>query len=679
MSVPRGLAVAATAFPEVGHVARPRNRRRCLHFLGRRRRLAGTVAAVAAVAVTALVSAPSASHGSAPHGVRAPGSGARLPVAAAGLLSRALGRGDASYWARRTAGGLVVVNRAQRLRARFDRGGVLVSSRGVSLGLRLRAFGYGSVLERLPAVAPRADADRVFYAHAGVSEWYANGPLGLEQGFTVPASPGRHAGPLTLALAVSGDVRGRTSGGAGGVLFTGAGGSLAYRGLAATDARGRALRAWVQLRGSDLLLRVAAAGARYPVRVDPFVQQAKLTSSDGAEFDFFGDSVAVSGRTLAVGVPDATIGSNFEQGAVYVFVRPASGWTDATQTAKLTASDGAANDLFGQSVAVSGDTIVAGAPHATVGGDTDRGAVYVFVRPASGWVDGTQTAKLTASDGATFDNFGSSVGVSGHTIVAGAPAATVNTNFLEGAVYVFVRPASGWADATQTAKLTGAGGIPGDSLGQSVAIDGDTIAAGAPQTTVTEFPGPEAVDVFVKPASGWVNATSTAKLTASDGVLTDNFGISVAISGNTVVAGAPDALVGFTPQQGVAYVFVKPASGWADATQTAKLTASDGTSGDSFGLSVAVTGNTAVVGANLATVGANFAQGAAYVFVKPASGWADGTQTAKLTAPDGAAGDRLGTSVAVSGHTAVAGAPGAPVGGNPLQGAAYVFRAERHP
>jgi hypothetical protein len=528
-------------------------------------------------------------------------------------------------------------------------------------------------------VAARVAANQVVYVHAGVSEWYANGPLGLEQGFTVPAaSAGRHAGPLTLELGLSGDARGRLLRGADGVMFTGAGGALAYRGLAATDARGRALPAWIELRGSELLLRVAVAGASYPIRVDPFVQQGKLTAADGAEFDALGTSVAISGETIVVGAPSATVGSNPGQGAAYVFVKPRSGWANATQTAKLTAADGAASDNFGSSVAISGNTIVAGAHDATVGGNLDQGAAYVFVKPRSGWADATQTAKLTAADGTTFDLLGASVAISGDTVVAGAPNATVGGNAGQGAAYVFVKPRSGWADATQTAKLTASGGGPEDALGSSVAINGDTIVAGAPSPPVALNPGLGAVYVFVKPRAGWADATDTVRLTASDIVLGESFGFSVAISGGTVVAGAPDATVGGNLEQGAAYVFVKPRSGWANATQTAKLTASDGASVNLLGLSVAISGDAVVAGADLATVAANASQGAAYLFVKPGSGWTDATQTAKLTASDGASPDRFGTSVAIFGGTVVAGAPGARVNANLFQGAAYVFSRSPH-
>jgi len=640
----------------------------CTHAV---RRL--VVVALAAVLVAATAAIAVWPHGLAAPLRQVPVATTRLPVAALAPVSRALGQDDPSYRAQRSAGALIAVNAAQRLRAQFERGTVVVSTGGLSLGLRLRAYGYGAADQQLAAVAPRVAADRVVYGHTGVTEWYANGPLGLEQGFTVSATPaGPKAGALTLAMAMSGDMRARLSRGGDGVVFTGAGGSLAYSGLVATDARGRDLRAWIEVRGSELLLRIAAAGAAYPIRIDPLIQQATLTAADGAEFDELGTSVAISGPTIVVGAPSATIGSNFDQGAAYVFVRPGSTWADATQAAKLTASDAASGDRFASSVAISGNTIVVGAPDAAVAGNFDQGAAYVFVRPGSTWADETQTAKLTTSDAASFDLVGTSVAIAGNTIVAGAPGAAVGGGDPgQGATDVFVKPASGWADESQTATLTASDGVPEDTLGQSVAIDGDTIVAGAPAPPVTFTPHHGAAYVFVEPRSGWADATQTAKLTASDGAEGDNYGFAIAVSGSTIVVGAPDAnILPFNFGDGAAYVFVEPRSGWADATQTAKLTHSDGGNATVFGISVGISGDTVVAGAGLATVGANFDQGAAYVFVRPGSGWADATQTAKLTAADGAAGDQFGTAVAISGNTAAVGAPGATASGNFLQGAA---------
>lgn len=188
--------------------------------------------------------------------------------------------------------------------------------------------------------------------------------------------------------------------------------------------------------------------------------------------------LGISGNTVVAATPNATIGSNKYQGAVYVFVKPRSGWADMTQTAKLTASDGAYSDALGSSVAISGNTVIAGAPNVTVGSNQYQGAAYVFVKPASGWADTTQTAKLLASDGAFHDQFGQAVSISGNTAVIGALYASIGSHRYQGAAYVFVKPKQGWKNGTQTAKLTASDGMAYDALATSVAISGATVAAG---------------------------------------------------------------------------------------------------------------------------------------------------------------------------------------------------------
>jgi len=280
--------------------------------------------------------------------------------------------------------------------------------------------------------------------------------------------------------------------------------------------------------------------------------------------------VAVSGST-------AVVGDGFFQspGAALVFVKPKRGWKRVMSvTATLTPSNGKCDPYgdcvpqLGASAAISGDTVVAGAPcSVVVGTGCGPGAAYVFARPARGWVNMTENAILTASDGRENDDLGWFVAISGNTVVA----------YGGGAEYVFVRPVRGWRSRTQTSKLTVS---DGSGLG-SVAISGDTVAAIA---------GDGAVYVYVKPKSGWANMTETAKLTASDGSALD----SVSISGNTVAA------TGGGAAGSAAYVFVKPASGWVNMTETAKLTPSDGTPLEG----VSISGSTLVAGA----------QGAAYVF-----------------------------------------------------------------
>jgi hypothetical protein len=139
------------------------------------------------------------------------------------------------------------------------------------------------------------------------------------------------------------------------------------------------------------------------------------------------------------GAPGDDVGANVDQGSAYVFQKPAAGWASGTETANLTASDGAAGDQLGRSVAVAGDTVVAGAPLDAVGANAGQGSAYVFQKPAAGWA-GTvnEAAKLTASDGAPFDELGFSVAVAGDTVVAGVPGDDVGANVNQGSAYVFV-------------------------------------------------------------------------------------------------------------------------------------------------------------------------------------------------------------------------------------------------
>ncbi|MBF0488033.1 MAG: Ig-like domain repeat protein [Nitrospirae bacterium] len=313
-----------------------------------------------------------------------------------------------------------------------------------------------------------------------------------------------------------------------------------------------------------------------------------------------GKSVAISqdGSTIVAGDSSATVGGNANQGAVYVFAKPTSGWaTTTTQTAKLTASGGAASDALGGSVSVSQDgvMIVAGAISAIGGssGTTSQaGAAYVFVKSGSVWANAIQTAKLTASDGSGSDQFGKAVSISqdGSTVVAGAPYTFIGpSNPQQGAAYVFIKPGGGWATATQTAKLTASDGSADDQSGGSVSTtqDGGIIVVGNPNVSSS---GPGAAYVFVRPGSGWATATQTAKLTASDGATYDQLGKSVSISadGNAVVAGAPYAAIGNNSQQGAVYAFIKPGGGWATATESQKIYLLGGILSDQLGVSVAV-------------------------------------------------------------------------------------------
>jgi len=339
-------------------------------------------------------------------------------------------------------------------------------------------------------------------------------------------------------------------------------------------------------------------------------QLAKLVANDGAEYDIFGWSVAISDGIAVVGARYKDSAS----GAVYLFQMSssddASSWT---QVAKLTADDGAANDNFGISVGISDGTIVVGAD-----GDDDKGSasgsVYLFEKSSPDDASSfTQVAKLTADDGAQDNYFGGSVAISDGTIVVGAYGDDDNGS-RSGAAYLFEKSSSGDASSwAQVAKLTADDGAVHDYFGTSVAISDGTIVVAAPYDDDKGSDSGSAY-VFEKSSPGDASLWSqVAKLTADDGAKSDNFGRSVGISDGTIVVGAVGA-DDKVSNSGGAYLFEKSSPDDASSfTQVAKLTADDGAANDAFGFSVGISDGTIVVGAGGdADKGSH--SGSAYIF-----------------------------------------------------------------
>jgi len=202
-------------------------------------------------------------------------------------------------------------------------------------------------------------------------------------------------------------------------------------------------------------------------------QQAKLMASDGTALDEFGRSVAIAGDTIVVGAYFADNDNGSESGSVFVFTRTGSTWTEQT---KLTASDGAAQDRFGGGVAIDGDTIVVGAEFSDNSSGSNSGSAYVFTLTGATW---TQQAKLTADDGAVDDRFGTSVAIDGDTIIVGATRNDVDGITDSGSTYVFTRTGSTW---TLQTKLAATDGATDDEFGNSVDVSGTTIVVGASLT-----------------------------------------------------------------------------------------------------------------------------------------------------------------------------------------------------
>lgn len=328
-----------------------------------------------------------------------------------------------------------------------------------------------------------------------------------------------------------------------------------------------------------------------------WTEQARLTApGGGAVRDYFGVSVAVSGDTAVIG---QYASNGVDAGSAYVFVRSGTVWT---QQAKLTASDAAAGDAFGNSVALSGSTAVVGAHFDDTAAGNNRGSAYVFVRSGTVW---TQQAKLSPADAATAgSSFGASVAVSGSTAVVSAQSANAPGVANAGAAYVFARSGTVWA---QQAKLAAADAAAGDLFGTSVAVSGSIAVVGAYFGDAPGVANAGAAYVFARSGTAW---TQQAKLNSADEAADDHFGISVAVSGGVIVVGARGDDNARGVDAGSAYVFLRSGVSWP---QRAKLTAPDGATIDGFGAAVAVDRTTALVGAPDDNINGIFV-GSAYAF-----------------------------------------------------------------
>jgi hypothetical protein len=328
-------------------------------------------------------------------------------------------------------------------------------------------------------------------------------------------------------------------------------------------------------------------------------QQAMLAAPIRRDGDKFGYSVAVDGDTIVVGASSAEERSP-GPGSVHVFVRHGSAWIHRTT---LRPKDSRPGDSFGFAVDIFGDTVLVGAA-------SDQGAAYVFGRTGGVW---SEQAKLTAKDGAAGDAFGYAVALSEGKAVVSAVADDIGAAGIDqGSAYVFTRKGSVW---TEQAKLIAADGGPKNDFGDSIAVFGEMVVIGAPLGDGPE-PRQGSAYVFVRSRDAWMQQ---AKLTTPDGHAGDLFGRSVDVSNNTVVIGAhfkEDRISNVTRllaqdlerDSGAAFVFARGPNGWS---QLAKLTAADSAL---LGVSIGLSGNTVVTGANFTQVEKNNAQGAAYVY-----------------------------------------------------------------
>ncbi|WP_165251229.1 Ig-like domain-containing protein [Paludisphaera soli] len=562
----------------------------------------------------------------------APASGfaAGLPVAARYAVSESFGSRDASYAATDDGGAIVLANAANAYDATVGPGGFRIVSGADSWSLSVRGLGYGEDVRPLGAATVSTDTNRVEYDHGAVTQWYVNGPLGLQQGFTLDARPEGSdlGGPLTIVLGVDGLVVAPEPGGTSVALVRGDGSTAAsYGGLIAYDAAGRSVPATMSVdSGGSIAIRVDDAGAAYPLVVDPFVARARLPV-DSSEF-----AMSADGRTLAVGQEFfGEVGDLFWAGAVFIYERAGETWVE---TARIQPDLPIAQSGFGHSTALSGDgsTLFVGADRARL--DTsERGVVYVFARTDDGWdqvqviepgpdgrgyfgatlatnadggvvaipdfphaqepAGGPSVVWIYAKDGPTWAveaGFGSPPGPAfsglgppmefddaGTTLLVGASSAS-NSG---GEAYLFTKEASGWMRSLLTDLDPSLAGST-RRLGEGVALSGDgsTMLVASAPTSETNAYTRFAIRTYRRTGAGW----------DFTGDLPFPTGLGEAVGDGTVAVNADGTMaVALARATGYAYVFRKEAGAWTHLSTF--------WTGDAYRFGLAFAGDLLAVGA----------------------------------------------------------------------------------
>ncbi|MCI0710193.1 MAG: FG-GAP repeat protein [Chloroflexi bacterium] len=363
------------------------------------------------------------------------------------------------------------------------------------------------------------------------------------------------------------------------------------------------------------------------ITIAPWIQQAKLTASDGSADAVFGSELALSGDTALIGSPGDE-DNGVASGSAYVFTRSGTLWN---QQAKLLPANGFDYHVFGGAVALDGDTALIGAYGDFCTAGEWCGSAYVFTRSGSTW---TQQARLTAPDADDWDYFGVAVAIDGDTALIGAFADECAVGDDCGSAYVFVHSGGLWS---QQAKLAAPDLAAYDGFGGSVALDGDTALIGASDADCVVWANCGSVYVYIRSGTIW---SQQAKLLPSNAVAQGRFGGSVSLDGD-------NALIGAEGDKSV-YAFIRSGTLW---TQQARLTTSDSPEFQGFGASVALAGDMALIGAYLDDDN-GYQSGSAYVFTRSGTVW---SQQDKLLPVDGASEDWFGGVVALDATTALVG------------------------
>jgi hypothetical protein len=584
-----------------------------------------------------------------------------------------------------TAKGYIASNPEHKWDIVFDDGAALVnpgSKDDWSWTLTPTGYGYGSsilLLNNDPKII--VDNNNIdFVYNKDLTGWYINDEKGLEHGFTLASRPQPRTNEnLLFEMSIETFLIPKEINNGENIVFLDDSGKeiLNYGKLFVIDATGRTIPCYFQLAAESNIITISVddTNAIYPLIVDPIItyEDVMLTASDGADFDYLGNSVSINGENVVIGAANDDIGANQNQGSAYIFGRNQGGTDKWGEVVKLTASDGADNDSFGYSVFLAGDTLVVGAPGDSTFVMFGHGSVYIFERNLGGPDNWGEVVKITAQDGLAGDYFGNFVSIDGNTLVVGANNDDIGVFEDQGSAYIFDRNQGGSDNWGEVVKITASDGEGVDHFGTSVSISNDTVVVGSWADDIGANMDQGSVYIFERNQGGSDNWGEVKKLIASDGEGGAGFGYSVSITGDTLIIGAPGDDIGANIAQGSVYVLERNQGGADNWGEVVKIIASDGASADFFGISVYIIDDTVAVGADYDDIDLNDTQGSAYVFKRNQGGSDNWGEVTKLIASDGEADDHFGRSVSVSGDIVVVGAPWNNVSANIRQGSAYIY------
>lgn len=550
------------------------------------------------------------------------GAGSPIPVTAGYAISEALGRDNASYSAASGSGGtFAMANQANGYSATVGQDGFRVGSGEDAWSLTVRGIGYGDDVRALAAATPRAEGNRVEYDHGEVTQWYVNGPLGLQQGFTIDARPRSIAdgGPLTILLDIHGLTPVADPGGTSVGLARGDGPIVAtYGGLVAYDANGRAIPATMTVdAGATVSISVDDADAVYPLVVDPVVQDGDPTTIPGAAALGFALALSADGQTLVATTPRETVGGSLSWGAIYVFDRVGTAWN---QTARIDPGDlrptSEAIDLSDDGSTLLVQTLAGvvriytrrgstwAASVASLSGDWSQGAalsgdgemvaittddfrqVVLYRKGGAGaWAE---VGRLTYPDWPAGGRFGASLALDGDgsTLVVGAPSLAEGAKRPPAFAYIFEEGPSAWTLAHREPLPT-----PGIEGGHGEAVDISADGSAAVIFGAKSDASPSALVVLSRSGSGWGRDAGFA-IPAELGLVSLGRSADLSPDGSALVVSArSNAAAGGSPND-VAYLYRRTPAGWS---RPLKFGPATGVDEPKVAMNVAVAGGTVVV------------------------------------------------------------------------------------